>query len=280
MADDAAAGSADAGAVNVARQVKLPPFWTEDPEIWNIFSGLNITQSRVKYNHVLPLLPCSVLASIRDVVVATASRDAEDPYADLCAHLVGSFTPRKWQLGHKILHFPDIGDRRPIQLMSELLALLPEGEPLGFLIQAVLLERLPKDMREKLGTLKFETPRAMAEHGDLIWDAGLDHGAPSISTVRSTSPGCSSFFSPPRRPMSRGRRCGRAATPGPAGHSTGPGKSLSNYHDRWRPAAHRCVPPCAWPGNSPAGGGNHWHPCCPAALYFIFGILFLATASL
>ena len=120
---------AGGGGINVAHQVKLPSFWSKDPEIWflqaeSVFAGLNITVSRSKFNHVLPLLPCWVLATIRDVIVATERGDVVHPYADLRGRLFGAFTPSKWQLANMILNFPDIGDRHPSQLMADLLALL------------------------------------------------------------------------------------------------------------------------------------------------------------
>ena len=106
-ADAPAVDLAGGGGINVAHHVKLPSFWSKDPEIWflqaeSVFAGLNITASRLKYNHVLLLLPSSVLATICDVIVATARGDAVDPYANLHGRLVGAFTPSKWQLANKI----------------------------------------------------------------------------------------------------------------------------------------------------------------------------------
>jgi hypothetical protein len=46
--------------------VKLPEFWTADPNTW--FSRSNVAASYTKYDHVLMKLPCDVVMSVRDLV--------------------------------------------------------------------------------------------------------------------------------------------------------------------------------------------------------------------
>ena len=253
--------AADAAEVNVVGAgFRLPDFWVEDPTVWFLqvdakFRRARITSSRVKYDYVCPLLPPKVLTQCRDIIIAAASDDCADPFQLLRDRLVVSYTPSKWQLAHQIIHHPDIGDRRPSQLMASMLALLPEGERPNVLFQALFLERLPEDMRKTLGTIKFETCRDMAQHGDLIWDAAMEHkqviaAVDVVAAVQRPSSPAGRSGSPVRSGLS-GRRDGRSGTPGP-----GKKGGLCSYHQRWGAAAHRCVPPCAWTGNSPAAGGN------------------------
>ena len=240
--------------VNVVQaNFRLPDFWVEDPTVWFLqvdakFRRAQITRSRTKYEYVMPLLPPKVLTQCRDIIIA-ASGDAElEPFERLRERLVGSYTPSKWQLAHQIIHHPDIGDRRPSQLMASMLALLPAGEQPNILFQALYLERLPEDMRKALGTIKFETCRDMAAHGDLIWDAAMEHSQ-VVAAVQPSPAGRSG--SPVRGRPDRRDRDRRSSTPGPSKRG-----GLCRYHQRWGADAHRCVPPCAWSGNVPAAGGN------------------------
>ena len=89
--------AADAVALAVdAVGVKLPPFWSEDLEMWfeqveAQFDISKITTSRTKYQHTLVMLPPALVSSIRDVI--RGNRNAVDPYGDLKARLSESFKP-------------------------------------------------------------------------------------------------------------------------------------------------------------------------------------------
>ena len=250
--------------VNVVQaNFRLPDFWVEDPTVWFLqvdakFRRANITRSRTKYEYVIPLLPPKVLTQCRDIIIAASGDEEQDPFERLRERLVGSYTPSKWQLAYQIIHHPDIGDRRPSQLMASMLALLPDGERPGILFQAHFLERLPADMRKTLGTIKFESCREMAAHGDLIWDAAMEQQTLAVTVhavhavQRSASP--TDYSGSPDRSGSPGRssrRDRRSATPGPDKRG-----ELCHYHQRWGATAHKCVPPCSWSGEDSAAGGN------------------------
>jgi hypothetical protein len=60
--------------------------------------------------HVLCKLPPEVFASVLDMVVTPP---ADEPYTALKDRLLTSFKPSKWEQVSKLLHFSDLGDRRP-----------------------------------------------------------------------------------------------------------------------------------------------------------------------
>jgi hypothetical protein len=96
--------------------VKLPDFWMSDTDMWFLqveaaFRRARLTDSHSKYDYILMKLPESVLASVKDVVRAVTDATA-DPYAELKARLVSSYTQSKWQLANRLLDHPDIGDMR------------------------------------------------------------------------------------------------------------------------------------------------------------------------
>jgi hypothetical protein len=228
--------------------LKLPDFWLSDTDMWFLqveaaFRRARVTDSHSKYDYILMKLPESVLASVKDVVQAVTDATA-DPYSELKARLVSSYTQSKWQLANRLLDHPDIGDMRPSMLMDSMLSLLPPGDQPGTLFQAMYLRRLPTTMRDQLGALEFKTPRAMAEHADLLWDA-RGGAAGQVAAIGGGSDR-SRRRSPFRSPNRGGRP--RQQTPGPDG--------LCFYHHRFKERAYKCTPPCSWQGNLPAAGSN------------------------
>jgi hypothetical protein len=215
------------------------------------FRRARVTDSHVKYDYILMKLPESVLTSVKDVVRAVTD-ETEDPYKEIKQRLVSSYTQSKWQLANRLLDHPDIGDMRPSMLMDSMLSLLPPGDQPGTLFLAMYLRRLPTTIRDQLGAIEFNTPRAMAEHADLLWDArgGSAGHVAAIGGQSDRGRRRSPFRSPNRggrSPNRNGRQ--RQQTPGPDG--------LCFYHHRFADRAYRCTPPCAWQGNTPAAGGNN-----------------------
>lgn len=248
----AAHAAAAAGANLVGHvAVKIGDFWVDDPESWfgqaeASFRRSRVTDSMTKYDHILMKLPSQVVKSIRDLM--RTAETAPDPYEQLKARLLKSFAPTKWQAAHAVVHHADLGDRRPSQLMDSMLAAMPDGEQPGILFQYLFLERLPADMQNHLTTLKFESPRAMAEHADILWDSrNSRQSVASVSAVRPVSPARNNNNSRDRdrrrRSPSRNRR-----QPHPDG--------LCFFHGRFGDKAHKCEPPCTWAGNAMATGGN------------------------
>ena len=69
------------------------------------------------------------------------------PYVDLKARLLRLFTPKPTDTCLKLIHSRDLGNRRPIQLMEAMLALLPPGEEDGILFKTLYVTKLPKEVR-------------------------------------------------------------------------------------------------------------------------------------
>jgi len=64
--------------------------------------------------------------------------------------------PDVWEQISHLLHFSELGDMPPSQLMDEMLAMLPQEEQPGLLFKHNCLERLPDDCgnmcKEALGS--------------------------------------------------------------------------------------------------------------------------------
>ena len=72
---------------------------------------------------VLPALPEEVIKQIRGVLRAVEHMD--HPYVDLKARLLWLFTPKPADTCLKLIYRGELGDRRPIQFIEAMLALLP-----------------------------------------------------------------------------------------------------------------------------------------------------------
>jgi len=228
--------------------VKLPDFWTEDPDLWFVhaeaaFRNAQITQSRTKFDHIVQKLPQSIMVSVRSLIIGSASASST-PYEDLKSKLVSSYTLTRWQRVAKVIHHPALGDRRPTALMDAMLALLPEDEVPGSLFLGLFLERLPVEMRDHLVAGEFKNPNELALHADKLWDARRVQQADTLLAAAA--------FSPSSATRARGRGSSspvqRSQTPGPVSGEE------CYFHKRFGSSANNCRPPCSFQGNSRADG--------------------------
>jgi hypothetical protein len=97
--------------------VKLPDFWTKEPELWftqaeSNFRHAKIMRSLTKYDYVLQRLLMKVLVSRKELARRVQTGEVADPYEQLEAKLSASYQPSPWQLAFDLLDMPDVGDRR------------------------------------------------------------------------------------------------------------------------------------------------------------------------
>lgn len=246
--------------------VKLPDFWTKDPDMWFAqaecgFEMARVTRSYTKYQHVLMKLPQEVIISVRSLV-QEIEPTTPDAYEQLKARLSTSFSMTPYQRGYAILDHPDLGDRRPSRMMAEMVALLPAGSAPDILFFCLFLRRLPASIREHLAAAAHKHADEMAAHADRLWDAR--QGSAGVSTLveplevlalrqtgrgGSQSPSRSRRASPDTR-KSRDQSRPRRSTPSRRGdRSDYVNPSFCFYHDRFGKKASKCENPCTWTKN-------------------------------
>ena len=159
----------------------------------------------------------------------------------------------------------ELGDRRQTDMMNTMLSQLPPDELTGKLFLALYLQRLPAPLRERVAAKHFTDPQQLAEYADTLWEAQPQPPItaavlPAAQPRQATSP---------RRGHSRGRSSSRPRSDGvsprrrfspglqpPSQAASAPAAYICYYHERFGAAARNCRPPCAWPENSGASGGN------------------------
>ena len=85
-----------------------------------------------------------VLEQISGVLRAVEHLDR--PYVDLKARLLRLFTPKPAYNCLMLIHGAELGDRRPIQLMEAMLALLPPRVEDNILFKTIYVTKLPKEV--------------------------------------------------------------------------------------------------------------------------------------
>ena len=156
-------------------RVNLKSMWTTNNRTWfslaeATFQQYNITNSKMKFNLVLPALSEETLLRMKAIVNMLDQQ--ADPYAALQACLLEVYAPNEWECAARLCHMRELGDLKPSQIMDSMLALLLEGEAPGLLFKSLFLARLPGDMR---GHMQAQVMRLnsqeLAHLADTIWQS-------------------------------------------------------------------------------------------------------------
>ena len=176
-------------------RINLTPFWTKDTRSWftlteSTFNRYGVHDSRLMFDLVLPALPDEALEQVRAILHSVS--ETPDPYNTLKERLVEIYTPSDLDMGFRLLHSPELGDRRPSAMMEAMLAMLPPGEQEGILFRCIFISRLPSDIAD-LVTAKAKkklTARQLASYADDLWLARhVRGGQPVMAAVDKGSDG-------------------------------------------------------------------------------------------
>ncbi|KAH6924644.1 hypothetical protein HPB50_020924 [Hyalomma asiaticum] len=157
-----------------AVDIRLPPFWTADPQLWFLqvecqFTARRITGELTKYHHVVASLPPAIASEIRDLLVAPP---AENAYTTLKQLLISRLTPSEPQRLQQLLHDTELGDRTPSQLLRHMRQLLhTDGATTDTdsrLLRELFLQRLPGNVRMILASAADKRLSELAELADSV----------------------------------------------------------------------------------------------------------------
>lgn len=211
--------------------VKLPTFWSKQPEIWFAqaeaqFTLRNITDDTAKYHNVVAALDQQTAVRILDIIKVPPAADAFKTIKD---RLLSTYTLTEYQRANKLLDLPGLGDEPPSALMDNMLAINGDHPPC-YLFRHIFLRQLPEDIRVPLVHGKVEDCRELAKAADLLWQARSS----TMSEVRSSTP---------QVVTKKKTKATWIQAPG------GP----CYYHSTYGKDAHRCRTPCSESENAPAG---------------------------
>ena len=243
-------GSVDAYAL------KIPPFWTADPQIWFVqveaqFAARGITAQLTKYYHIVGSLTPEIATEFRDLLLKPP---AESPYDVLKKKLIERTAASEQRRLQQLLTTEDLGDQKPTQLLRRMQQLLGEKATTtdGSIIKELFMQRLPTNVRMVLAAASDKTSlEELATLADKVMEVAI----PSIATVTGASQSTSEVeqlraecdrlqrqvsalqaATGPRRRRSRSRNNGQQRSPSQPG--------VCWYHRRFGDAARKCTLPC------------------------------------
>lgn len=168
-----AAGQAQARVNTV--QIKIPPFWKADPELWFLqidaqFATANIRSDLSKYNQIVGKLDSDTLSRVSDIV---KNPPANDKYLALKRRLTKSFTDSDSKKLKTLLNDLSLNDDKP----SDLLRRMRDkscNKVSDELLQELWVNRLPQQIQAIL-SCSTEPLAQQVIMADKIFET-LDHG--------------------------------------------------------------------------------------------------------
>lgn len=128
--------------------IKLPPFWPTDPEVWFAqveahFTTRRITAQRTKFDHVIASLSPEVATEVRDLILKPPDTD---PYSVLKEQLI--------KKDSCIRAAPSSTTSKPTQLLRRMQQLLGEraGATDGAVLRELFLQQLSENVRMVLAS--------------------------------------------------------------------------------------------------------------------------------
>ena len=238
-----------------AVQLKLPTFWSSSPVTWfhqaeAQFALRNITVGATRYYYLVAALDQDTAQRLSDLL---DNPPENGKYDQLKQRLLRTFQLSDSERAARLLRLSGLGDRRPSQLMEEMLH-LHGGKPICYLFKELFLQQLPPVVRAHLSDADFTDPRQVALQADRLWRDSLQ-AQPPISAVIDSSPPPSEVGEimpvTHANPATRSKRS--SVKSGVGTKPRAPQPSLCFYHRRFGASAQHCRPPCAFQGNVRAG---------------------------
>lgn len=222
--------------------LKLPTFWAAQPRAWFIqaeaqFQLRGISQDDTKYHHLVASLDQQTAERLLDVL---ENPPTTDKFARLKERLLGTFGLTRQQRASRLLGMSGLGDRRPSELMDEMLALLGDHRPC-MLFEELFRQQLPADIRMALASADFEDPRAVAQLADQLW-ASRPQPVAASAQLEDRTEVCAA--------RQAARPCAKSPRPD---HRGARDQELCYFHRKFGAKARRCEQPCSFSGNGLAG---------------------------
>ena len=105
-----------------AVQIKLPPFWPNDPALWFAqieaqFSTRGVTVSKTKFDYVVSCLDLGFATEVRDLLLKPP---AQEPYETLKAQLTKRTSASEQRRLQELLSTEELGDRTASQMLRRI----------------------------------------------------------------------------------------------------------------------------------------------------------------
>ena len=150
-----------------ATAVKLPAFWSGNPQVWftqveSVFSTRNpqITAQQTKFNYVIQALDNVTADRVQNIIL----NPPENPYDTLKQALVRAFSKTQPEKDQELLNLNGLGDKKPSELLQHMRNLNVDPKTL---FKALFLAQLPSEVRRILASSEKTEIEDLALQADL-----------------------------------------------------------------------------------------------------------------
>ncbi|CAN7978078.1 unnamed protein product [Ixodes persulcatus] len=255
--------------ITVVRTLRLPEFWTADPQLWftqveSQFTTSHITSQAQRLHHVVAALPPETAADIRDIILEPPTTN---PYDTLKAELIKRTSASEHRGLQQLLTSEELGDRTPSQLLRRLQQLLGERAATfdPALLRELFLQRLPNNVRMVLTSASGLALVQLAQLADTVMEVAAPQVAP-MAALQSHLLGASANISAAETTEDSFRtdiqQASKALTAQVAALTSSsrsehrqrstsrPRYNICWYHRTFGDHARNCVGPCSASGNA------------------------------
>ena len=242
---------------NTKIEVKLPPFWENDIQLWfkaseNLFKLKDINCNNDKYALVFAALS---IDQLRRLQTFSADLNFNSNYDELKNALLKIYLPDRDKDLDELLYNTELGDRKPSQLLAHMRKLLGNARSPSIL-RKLFIDKLPVETRRLLVLTNSENIDVLAENADKLFEEDLNISRFQNSIARHNL--SSSFFnhepfsSTPKKvsscssndsTMPRARRS-LLADLNNSQQIKKPDKYVCWYHEKYGDKAIKCVGSC------------------------------------
>ena len=139
---------------NVVANIKLPPYWPQDPLVWFAqveaqFTNHRITKETSRYAHVVASLSPDIAQEVRDLLI---TKPDTKPYSTLKAALVARTSESEQRRLQQLLTEEELGDRKPTQLLRRMRQLLGERVLEDSILRQLFVQRMPTNVQQILAS--------------------------------------------------------------------------------------------------------------------------------
>ena len=169
------------------RFYKLPDFWSATPAVWfgaveAQFRLRGTDTQRDKFALVTAVLPEASARRVAHILAAPG----DTCYDELKTALLATHQLTSFQKAERLFSAEPLGERRPSELLTEMLELVHPGEGRTRLFAMLFLRRLPPAVRLQLTEDDHEDLSALAEKADHC-AASIHHHQQSASQIFSAT---------------------------------------------------------------------------------------------
>ena len=184
----------------VSTAVRLPHFWTANPEIWfrqveAQFAINKVRSDRLKYDHIIATLPLETISMIFDVIENPPTTDL---YQNLKDKLTQRLTASEEQRLDSLLSGSEMGNRKPSEFFRDM-SLTVGGSAVvsSELLLRLWKRKLPRTILVALTASDKSQLNDILDLADRIWDTYRGHDGTASTTFGVASLGTSNSLAHP-----------------------------------------------------------------------------------